>query len=225
MTSGRFIAYYRVSTERQGRSGLGLEAQKESVSRFLNGGAWELISEITEVESGNRNDRPKLIEALSLCRIHNATLIIAKLDRLARNVAFIANLMEAGVEFTACDFPQANRLTIHVLAAVAEHEREMISKRTKEALAAAKARGSILGGYRPGALLKADDARIKGRAVKTLNANKRAADIIPVINAIKAGGATSLREIASELNRRGIYSARGGMWSAVQVQRVIDRAA
>lgn len=225
MANGRFVAYYRVSTERQGRSGLGIEAQKEAVTRYLNGGAWELVAEVVEVESGKKNDRPRLAEALALCRIHNATLIIAKLDRLARNVAFIANLMEAGVEFTACDFPQANRLTIHVLAAVAEHEREMISKRTKEALAAAKARGKVLGGHRPGALPNADEARTKGREVRTAKADKRAGDLLPVIEAIKADGACSLRDIAAELNRRGITTARGGEWSAVQVKRVMDRAA
>ncbi|MBI5162712.1 MAG: recombinase family protein [Magnetospirillum sp.] len=224
MASGRFIAYYRVSTERQGRSGLGLDAQKEAVMRHLNGGQWELVGEVVEIESGKRNDRPKLTEALVLCRVHNATLIIAKLDRLARNVAFIANLMEAGVEFVACDFPQANRLTIHVLAAVAEHEREMISKRTKEALAVAKARGAILGGRRLGALPNAAEGRAKGRAVRSEAASKRAADLLPVIEAIRASGAISLRNIALGLNERGIPTARGGHWSAVQVQRVIGRA-
>ena len=149
MAKGRFVAYYRVSTEKQGRSGLGLEAQQEAVRTHLNGGNWHLAAEVVEIESGKRNDRPKLAEALRLCRLHGATLIIAKLDRLARNVAFISNLMESGVEFTAVDFPQANRLTVHILAAVAEHEREMISKRTKDALAAAKARGVKLGGVRP----------------------------------------------------------------------------
>ena len=142
----RYIAYYRVSTARQGRSGLGLEAQKQAVQAHLNG--QKPISEFVEVESGRRNDRPKLAEALAACRVHKATLIIAKLDRLARNVAFVSSLMEAGVEFQACDFPQANRLTIHILAAVAEHEARMISERTRAALAAAKARGTVLGGFR-----------------------------------------------------------------------------
>jgi Resolvase, N terminal domain len=127
MAQGRFVAYYRVSTDRQGRSGLGLEAQQEAVRSYLDGGSWQLVDEVVEVESGKRNDRPKLAEALKLCRLHGATLIIAKLDRLARNVAFVSNLMESGVEFVAVDFPQANRLTVHILAAVAEHEREMIS--------------------------------------------------------------------------------------------------
>jgi DNA invertase Pin-like site-specific DNA recombinase len=114
----------------------------------LNGGSWSLLGEFTEVESGRRADRPELAKALSACRRMGATLVIAKLDRLARNVAFISNLMESGVEFTAVDFPNANRLTIHILAAVAEHEREMISQRTKAALAVAKGRGKVLGGAR-----------------------------------------------------------------------------
>ena len=139
--SGKFVAYYRVSTQRQGRSGLGLEAQQTLVRDFLNGGDWRLVAEVTEVEIGKRNDRPKLAEALKLCRLHGAVLVIAKLDRLARNVAFISNLMESGVEFHAVDFPHANRLTVHILAAVAEHEAKMISERTKAALAAANRRG------------------------------------------------------------------------------------
>src|SRR5205814_3414624 len=126
-------------------SGLGLEAQRESVAHYLNGGKWSLVKEVVEVECGKRNDRPAIAEALRLCRLHRATLIIAKLDRLARNVHFISSLMEAGVDFVACDNPHATRLTIHILAAVAEHEREMISQRTIAALAAAKARGVKLG--------------------------------------------------------------------------------
>jgi DNA invertase Pin-like site-specific DNA recombinase len=140
--SGKFVAYYRVSTARQGRSGLGLEAQQRAVLDHLNGGSWRIVSEHTEVESGKRADnRSKLAEALAACRVHGAKLIIAKLDRLSRNVAFISALMDSGVDFEAADFPQANRLTIHILAAVAEHEARMISERTKAALAAAKRRG------------------------------------------------------------------------------------
>src|SRR4051794_12265193 len=122
MAQGQFVAYYRVSTERQGRSGLGLEAQQEAVRAYLNGGSWRLVAEVIEVESGKRSDRPKLAEALRLCRMHGATLIIAKLDRLARNVAFVSNLMESGVEFTAVDFPPGNRPTGHILSGVGEHK-------------------------------------------------------------------------------------------------------
>lgn len=139
MSQRKFVAYYRVSTEKQGRSGLGLDAQQEAVRSHLKGSAGNLVAEVVEIESGKKNDRPRLAEALRLCRLHGAVLIIAKLDRLARNVAFISNLMESGVEFTAVDFPQANRLTVHILAAVAEHEREMISQRTKAALASKRA--------------------------------------------------------------------------------------
>jgi DNA invertase Pin-like site-specific DNA recombinase len=145
MTVGRFVAYYRVSTDKQGRSGLGLEAQREAVQRYLNGGTWTLAAEVTEVESGKWNDRPELDRALGLCRLYGATLVVAKLDRLARNVAFISKLMESGVDFVAADFPQANRLTVHILAAVAEHEAAMISQRTRAALAATRARGIKLG--------------------------------------------------------------------------------
>ena len=141
----RFVAYYRVSTDRQGRSGLGLEAQQKAVRDYLDGGAWEIVAEFVEVESGKRSDRPELARALDACRKRKGKLVIAKLDRLSRNLAFIATLMELGVEFVAVDNPHANKLTIHILAAVAEHEREAISERTRAALAAAKARGTMLG--------------------------------------------------------------------------------
>jgi DNA invertase Pin-like site-specific DNA recombinase len=141
----RFVAYYRVSTERQGTSGLGLEAQQKAVRDYLNGGAWELCAEHIEVESGKNAERPELAKALEACRRHKARLVIARLDRLSRNLAFVATLMDAGVEFTAVDNPHANKLTVHILAAVAQHEREMISERTTAALQAAKARGVRLG--------------------------------------------------------------------------------
>src|SRR3954451_16215958 len=131
MASGKWVAYYRVSTQKQGASGLGLDAQREAVGRYLDGGNWQLAAEFTEVDSGKRNDRPDLAKALATCRRIGATLVIAKLDRLARNVAFVSNLMESGVEFTAVDFPTANRLTIHILAAVAEHEAAMASTSAK----------------------------------------------------------------------------------------------
>jgi DNA invertase Pin-like site-specific DNA recombinase len=224
MPQRKFVAYYRVSTEKQGRSGLGLEAQQEAVRSYLNGGDWELMAEVVEVESGKRNDRPRLAEALRLCRLHGATLIIAKLDRLARNVAFISNLMESGVEFTAVDFPQANRLTVHILAAVAEHEREMISKRTKDALAAAKARGKKLGGNRGKVHLIGQRGGLASAALRVAKARSRAADIAPIIKDIRAGGASSLRQIAMGLNERNIMTARGKPWTATQVMRVLERA-
>lgn len=221
MSNGKFVSYLRVSTQRQGKSGLGLEAQREAVAEYLNGGRWSLVAELVEIESGKRKDRPKLAEALSLCRAHKATLIIAKLDRLARNVNFISNLMEAGVEFVAVDLPQANRLTVHIMAAMAEHEAAMISARTKAALAAAKARGTQLGGYRWNSLKIGTKGRTASIQARRENAAKRAADLFPIVETIQAEGAGSLREIAAGLNQRGITTARGGNWSAVQVQRLL----
>jgi DNA invertase Pin-like site-specific DNA recombinase len=221
--TGKFVAYYRVSTQRQGRSGLGLEAQQEAVRNYLDGGDWRIIAEFTEVESGKRKDRPKLADALAACRMHGAKLIIAKLDRLARNVAFVSALMDAGVEFEAVDFPQANRLTIHILAAVAEHEAKAISERTKAALAAAKRRGVKLGGYRAGAKLTAK-ARQAGYAARAVSADRKAADYAPVIRELQAAGVTSLTGIAAALNERGIPTAGGRCaWQAVQVSRLLAR--
>jgi|ERR1700733_5549500 DNA invertase Pin-like site-specific DNA recombinase len=224
MANGKFISYLRVSTARQGASGLGLEAQREAVSRYLNGGKWQLVQEVVEVESGKRNDRPAIAEALRLCRLHNATLIIAKLDRLARNVHFISSLMESGVDFLACDFPEANRLTVHILAAVAEHEASMISTRTKAALEAAKMRGAVLGGQR-GARGRMKAMAAKGAvisaAVRQTSAKKRREDLLPVLEDLKASGNTSLRSLANALNEAGLTTARGGRWSATQVLRMI----
>jgi DNA invertase Pin-like site-specific DNA recombinase len=140
----KFVAYYRVSTDRQGQSGLGLEAQRSAVLAYVNGGSWTRIAEFTEIESGKHANRPQLAAALAACKKHKAKLVIAKLDRLSRNLAFIATLMDSGVEFVAVDNPHANKLTVHILAAVAQHEREMISQRTRDALQAAKARGKRL---------------------------------------------------------------------------------
>ena len=219
MAQGKYVSYLRVSTRRQGRSGLGLDAQRKAVEDFLNGGRWSLVAECIEVETGKRSDRPKLAEALRLCRVHKATLIIAKLDRLSRNVAFISNLMESGVEFTAVDFPQANRLTVHILAAVAEHEAEVISKRTKEALAAAKRRGVKLGGYHGGRFT--EKARKAGPATLKAQAKARAADLKPIIDGIRAAGATSYGAIARELRAKGVPTPRSGTWSPMQVSRLV----
>ncbi|SEH34295.1 Site-specific DNA recombinase [Methylobacterium sp. 275MFSha3.1] len=220
MAEGRFVAYYRVSTARQGRSGLGLEAQQAAVRGHLNGGTWSLVAEVIEVESGKRADRPKLAEALRLCRLHRATLMIAKLDRLARNVAFVSALMEAGVDFVAVDFPQANRLTVHILAAVAEHEAKAISDRTKAALAAAKARGVKLGGDRGHMPTIAPRGYAASLAVRQGKAADRAANLLPVIAEIRSAGATSLQAVADALNARGIPTARGGVWGPTQIRRI-----
>jgi DNA invertase Pin-like site-specific DNA recombinase len=222
MRPKKFVAYYRVSTERQGRSGLGLEAQQAAVRGFTKGG--EIVAEVIEIESGKKNDRPKLAEALRLCRLHKAMLVIAKLDRLARNVHFVSSLMESGIEFVAVDFPQANRLTVHIMAAVAEHEAAMISARTKAALAAAKARGVKLGGDRGNIRAIAAEGRRTAAQRRAANADRRAADVAPVILELKAAG-TSLRGIAAALVARGIPTAQGGVWSAVQVSRILARGA
>ncbi|MDO8874517.1 MAG: recombinase family protein [Pseudolabrys sp.] len=215
---GRFVAYHRVSTVRQGESGLGLEAQRQAILTYLNGGAWELVGEFVEVESGKNSDRKQLAAALEDCRKHKAKLVIAKLDRLSRNLAFIATLMESGVEFVAVDNPHANKLTVHILAAVAQHEREMISERTKAALQAAKARGKVLGNPR------LREAAVTGVAALKAKADRFAANVLPVIREIQASGIKSANAIAGRLNERGVKTARGGKWTHVQVGKALARA-
>lgn len=209
----RFVSYVRVSTQKQGQSGLGLDAQRAAVAAHARGA--EIIGEYVEIESGKRNDRPQLAAAIAHAKKHKATLVIAKLDRLARNVAFIANLMDGGVDFVACDFPQANRLTLHILAAVAEHEAAMISARTKAALAEAKKRGKRIGG---------GDHHGVARAAYSAQASARKADVLPAIGEIRKAGITTLAGMAGALTARGIKTPRGGVWSATQVSRVLATA-
>ncbi|MBR0937296.1 recombinase family protein [Bradyrhizobium jicamae] len=220
--TGKFVCYYRVSTVRQGKSGLGLEAQKHAVTEFLNGGDWSIVGEFTEIESGKRSDRTALGKALAMCRLHGAKLVIAKLDRLSRNAAFLLNLRDSGVDFVCADMPNANKLTVGIMAMVAEDEAERISDRTRKALAAAKRRGVTLGGFRgkvPTAKHRALSAEARQRA-----ASNRASDIGPVIAELQAAGKTSLRDIAAGLNAQGIPTSRGnGAWTAVQVARVLAR--
>ena len=217
----QFVTYLRVSTERWGQSGLGLEAQRAAVAAHVLGRG-EVAAEFVEVESGKRADRPELVRALAEAKRAGAVLLIAKLDRLARNVAFIANLLESGVEVTAADMPEANRFVLHVMAAVAEQEGRAISERTKAALAAAKARGVKLGWSIPGRASERGQAARKGAAVNKTRALTRAANVLPVIEQIRAGRA-SLRQIAAELNARGIKAARGGSWHATTVRNVLTR--
>lgn len=210
-----YVAYYRVSTDRQGKSGLGLEAQQKAVADFTGGAG--VLGEFVEVESGKRADRPELIKAIALAKKNKARLVIAKLDRLSRNVAFIANLMDSGVDFVACDMPEANKLTIHILAAVAEHEREMISQRTKAALQAAKARGVKLGSPIPEKGSRAGLSRIRA------SADQFARNILPVVREIEGAGVKTYRGIAKALNARGIQTARGGEWHPATVRNLMTR--
>jgi DNA invertase Pin-like site-specific DNA recombinase len=228
MPNGKFVAYYRVSSVQQGRSGLGLQAQEESVRSYLNGGNWTLMGSFTEIESGKRNDRAALAQALAMCRLHNATLIIGKLDRLARNTLFLLTIHrdsgEAGVVF--CDLPNipagpVGKFMITQMAAVAELEGGLISQRTKAALQAAKARGVVLGCRNNNIARYASVGSKAGALRRSAKAEKRAADLLPSIRQYQAEGAVTLRQIARRLNKEGIQTARGGEWSAVQVQRVM----
>ena len=228
MAKGKFVAYLRVSTQRQGRSGLGLEAQREAVNNYLNGGRWKLVAEMIEIESGKRSDnRPKLDEALALCRIHNATLLVAKLDRLARNVAFVSALLESGAKVVAVDMPDADVTMLQIYSVMAEREAKAISARTKAALQVAKARGTKLGGRRVSAE-RFKEIAIEGRKVsadvRRAEARKHAGMMLSVIQVIQAHGATTLRQIADALNERDIPTPRGKAWTAMQVSRVLKSA-
>jgi DNA invertase Pin-like site-specific DNA recombinase len=216
---GRFVAYYRVSTKRQGDSGLGLSAQRKAVQDYLNGGSWELLAEYKDVESGRDDDRPQLQRAIEHAKKARATLVIAKLDRLSRKVSFVSRLMDSGVRFVAADNPSANELTINILAAVAQEERRMIGERTKAALAEAKRRGVRLGNPR------LSDARSSADAARQANADRFAANVAPIIRQVRAAGCASLRDIAGALNARGVKTRRGaGSWTAAAVSRVLARA-
>lgn len=207
----RFVGYYRVSTERQGRSGLGLEAQREAVSGYIAQTGGVLLDAYTEVESGKQHQRPELHRALAECRKRKAILIIAKLDRLARSVHFISGLMESGVDFVAVDNPHANKLMLHLLAAFAEHEREAISERTKAALAAAKARGVQLG---------ANGRRLAERHKQAADAFAR--EVGESLSVLEQQG-LSLAGIARSLNERGVPTVKGGRWHPQTVQRILQR--
>ena len=210
-----YVAYFRVSTAKQGRSGLGLEAQQQAITQFLNGAV--PVAEFVEVESGKNSDRPQLDAALAAARKAKAILVIAKLDRLARNVAFIANLMESRVPFVCCDRPNAKPFELHIYAAMAEEEARAISQRTKEALAMARARGVRLGAPDP---LKGS---AKGVKIIKDKASRYAANVLPIIEKIRTSGVTTLAGIAEELNTRNVKTARGGRWQATTVHRVLAR--
>lgn len=211
-----YVAYYRVSTQQQGRSGLGLDAQRADVAHYI-AGRGDLLTEYTEVESGRRvTNRPQLAAALDECRRRHATLVIAHLDRLARNVRFIAELMEGGQEFVACDMPEAAPVMLHVMAAFAEHERRIMAQRIKDALAQAKARGVKIGNPRPQEAAKL--------ATAARWPNKTAPEVIEAIQE-RHGQSWSLRAIARDLNRQNIRTAHGAAWHASTVRRVLQLAA
>jgi len=230
-TNTKLIAYYRVSTKRQGKSGLGLEAQKAAVTDHARRNGGSVAAEYVEVETGKAKDRPELLRAIAHAKRSKAQLVVAKLDRLARNVAFTSALMESGADFVACDNPHANKFTIHILAAVAEHEAEQISQRTKAALGAAKRRGVLLGSARPGHW----DGRESQRAAGLEKARHAAAkahgeafqaeysDLFPILKSLRAAG-RSLQDIAHELNEQGHTTRRGRSWNRMQVLRVLRRA-
>lgn len=227
----KIIAYHRVSTKQQGASGLGLDAQREAVKIYAQSVGAGIDAAYTEVESGKIADRPELAKAIAHARRSKAKLVIAKLDRLARNVAFVSALMESGVDFVACDNPHANRLTIHILAAVAEDEARRISERTKAALQAAKARGQLLGSSRPGHWRGRESARLAGLAkgrktsviVRRQQSLTAVADLLPEIQQRRQSG-ESFAAIAAVLNAAGQRTARGSNWQAMQVKRALDRA-
>jgi len=230
---GKFVAYYRVSTAKQGLSGLGLEAQRTAVESYLNGGRWRLVGAFTEVESGRRFDRPELEAAIDACRLKGATLVIAKLDRLSRDVHFLTGLQRQGVDFVACDMPQANRFTVTIMAAVAEQERDAISSRTKAALAEIKRKldagqphvsraGNIvtrLGSPHPIPTPRPD----LGVAARKARADDFARRVQPTALALRDEG-LSLGRVAARLNEASIPTARGARWTPTSVKRVLDRA-
>jgi DNA invertase Pin-like site-specific DNA recombinase len=228
---GKWVSYLRVSTDKQGRSGLGIEAQRAAVENYIrvNNGRGGLVAEYVEVESGKKTkNRPQLEAAFGACKLYGGTLLIAKLDRLSRDAHFLLGLEKAGIDFIACDMPHANRLTVGIMALVAEEEGRAISRRTKEALAMAKARGTKIGGQRIGRdgkpLVITLDAAAMGRDAQREKANVRADQVGAVFRELQAQGKTTLREIAEGLNVKEVPTARGkGKWGPEQVKRVLGR--
>ena len=220
----RIVAYERVSTARQGASGLGLAAQRQAIEGYATARGAALLARFTEVESGRCPDRPELGRALHLAKVTGATLVIAKLDRLSRNAAFLLALRDSGVRFAAVDLPEANDLTVGIMALVAQAEREAISRRTREALAVAKARGVRLGNPNGAtALQRAGKGGAPLRAAIARNADAHARDLAPVLAAIRAAGHTSLGAIAAELTARGMLTRRGGHWHKSTVINLLAR--
>jgi len=220
----RLVAYERVSTARQGASGLGLEAQRHAIDTFSAARGAAVLARFTEVESGRNPDRPELAQALTLARLTGANLVIARLDRLSRNAAFLLTLRDSGVAFLAVDMPEANDLTVGIMALVAQAEREAISRRTREALAAAKARGTRLGNPNGAAALRrAGKGAVALREAVTTNADAHASALAPVLAELQAQGHTTLRALATELDLRGMKTRRGGRWHVSNVRNLLAR--
>lgn len=218
------VAYYRVSTAAQGRSGLGLDAQRQAVADYCHGRSCEVLGEYVEVESGKKNDRPELAKALHHSKVTGATLVVAKMDRLSRNAAFLLTLRDSGAKLVAADNPDVNDMTVGILAVVAEEERKAISARTKAALQAAKMRGVRLGNPRGAeALRRAAKGNEAALAAIRRSADERASDLLPIIDQIRAEGHGSLRQMASALNQRHIQAPRGGNWHATSVKNLLSR--
>jgi len=212
----KFVSYYRVSTDKQGMDGNGMEAQRLSVSRYLATLHCEHIGQFNEVESGKRNDRPELQKAMALARKSKAVLVIAKLDRLSRNAAFLLTLQDSGVDFVACDMPNADKFSVGILALMAQRERELISQRTKAGLAVVRAKGVKLGNPNMNAMRKNALQAVKEQ--KTVFATAA----IKVIREIQSTGVDTLAKIADCMNKRGERTPRGGAWTATAVKRVIE---
>jgi len=212
----KFVAYYRVSTDRQGLDGNGIEAQKQSVARYLSSVDCELLGSFQEVESGANNKRPELASAMQLARSKKAVLVIAKLDRLTRNAAFLLQLQDSGVDFVACDMPNADRLSVGIIALLAQRERQLISERTKAGLAVAKQRGAKLGNP------KASDAWVKAMASIRQRKADFAAQALVSIQEIQSTGVTTLAKIADCMNKRGEKTPRAGKWTGTAVKRVLE---
>lgn len=220
----KLIAYHRVSTAKQGHSGLGLEAQAAAIRTYADRVRGQVLATFTEVESGKANDRLELAKALRLARVTGATLVIAKLDRLSRNAAFLLTLRDSGVRFVAADVPDANELTVGLLAVIAQHEREAIARRTREALQAAKVRGQVLGNPNGAAALRrAGKGNGAGVQAAVAKADTHAANLGPVVAAMRAEGLSSLGELAEALNQRGMLTPRSGRWHKSSVKNLLMR--
>lgn len=218
------VAYYRVSTAAQGRSGLGLDAQRRAVADLCKARGFTLVAEFTEIESGGRSDRPQLAEALTLAKLTGGVLVFAKLDRLTRSVALLSTLQESGARFIAADMPEADELTVHIMVAVAQQERKAIGARTREALQAAKARGVKLGNPNGAAALRrASKGNAAANAAKARAVDQRTRDLAATVARLQSEGARSVRELADALNARGIEAPRGGTWGPSGVHRLLAR--